>query len=341
MRTQLLSAHDAIPPCPGWGDFESYEDTVRPADQPLHRVAFVARGPDGQEVTGSAAQPGESPRWRAYFELLERMSLVEALLTPRTWTVRNREGEAVGELDHQTLFPESTDPNRWRYALSNGVALHRDWQAACERAAWELLERDRILRAWFGWSVPRSRPVPAGVIPANLEAQYDWRVARMSGDGPGTSQGDHATMVFGFPRFEPWPLVWGHAARATEAEALTAAAHEALQRLAFVWGEPLPEGPPELQPTPYFHQEHYLYPPHHEAIRQWLRHGHGQYAHRAAEPGPVDPDSMWWVDLTPASLSGQVQVVKAVASGALPLVFGTPPQLGSHMPEKLRVHPIA
>src|SRR5262249_212328 len=123
----------------------------------LRRAGFAAIAPSGEEITGSAAamNDDESPATRAYFELLERVSTIEALDDPRDVVkLRCKLAEPIGYATKTSVFPESDSPNTWRYARSNGIAIYEGWIHAARRAWLELLERDRILRAWYGETCP-------------------------------------------------------------------------------------------------------------------------------------------------------------------------------------------
>src|SRR5690606_19625166 len=126
-----------------------------------------------------------------------------------------------------------------RPARSNGVALHRSWEEACLRARLELIERDRVLRSWYGELAPSPAPVPTSLA---RFATDEWCACRI----PEPRDGDvEVAAIIGFPREPGGSLARGFAARASLDEALEAAALEALQGLAFLWEEPLPEAAPE------------------------------------------------------------------------------------------------
>src|SRR6202042_414850 len=112
---------------------------------------------------------------RSYFELLERISTMEALRSRHDgYDLRTPDGRPAGHTTATLAFPESDDPSRWRYARSNGVALHADWSTACTRASWELAERDRVLRAWYGETRPQRIALPVGA-PLEAARTYELR----------------------------------------------------------------------------------------------------------------------------------------------------------------------
>ncbi len=296
----LIREH-ALPP--GCSAPRLFADTIEVAGVPVRRAGIACTTPSGAELTGSAAELEGSPVARAYYELLERIAIVEA---------------ARGE-------PPAEGP--CRPARSNGVALHRTWAEACRRASLELIERDRVLRSWFGELAPASCEAPA--LLAAIDT-HEWRACSL----PDEASAIEVAVVIGFPRRPELPLARGFAASERLEDALDAAGREALQTLAFLWDEPVPDAPPAPAPTPMFHLDYYLYPPHHALLARWLDGEHARSTHEVRER--AEPR---FVDLTPAWLAGSLFVARAVEGGARALVFGEsecrPPGLpGSH------VHPI-
>ena len=334
------------PPLPeGWSEAALVEDVVLADGVSLRRAGWSSTGPQRQEVTGAAVEVETSPIARGHFELLERVSTLEALATPRPYCeLRTAEGCHVGERPWDQVFPESDDPARWRYARSNGIALHADWETAALRAFWELAERDRVLRAWYGETRPE--PIVFGVegTPLGGALSYDW-VASAFPQGEATfSSGVEVVGVFGFPVSASLPLVFGYGARATRSDALDAAVRESLQLLGFLWGESLLDELPEPTPTPMHHLEYFQRQGHHGALRTWLADGHGQVASKVAnkrtEACRRGGSDVLFVDLTPSWLGAGLRVAKAVCDAATPLAFGQIP-FTEHLPSELRVHPIA
>jgi ribosomal protein S12 methylthiotransferase accessory factor YcaO len=294
-------------------------------------------------VLGAAVEPTESPARRAYLELLERAATMEALSSKRdAWELRTRAGEAIEMRAASEIFPESGEPQRWRYARSNGVALHRDWSAACLRAFWELAERDRLLRSWYGEIAPVRVTRALEGSPLAATTSYEWTAHAFPEERDTFSRGVEVAMVVGFPIVQGAPLVLGSGARPDREGAVAAATREALQGLAFLWGEALPksESPPSIGPSPMHHLERFQWPAHHAMIRAWLEGAHVRLAasrERAEEPRPKE---VAFVDLTPQWLAGGMRVVKACCAAAVPLTFGDAPN-AAHLPFELRAHPIA
>lgn len=298
-----------LPLPPGWSEPEIIDDCVDVGGVAVYRAGVSSRNGSGLEVTGSAAERDGSPLWRAWLELLERMAIVES---------------GVGTSD---------DPRR-RPARSNGVAAHATWTAACAGARLELVERDRVLRSWYGELAPV--PVPAPELLRDF-GSHEWVACVI----PGEPWSDvEVAVVVGFPADPQRPLARGFAARSSRRAAVEAASREALQGLAFLWDEPVPECAPAPAPTPIFHLDYYLYPRHHQEIRRWLAAEHGRHPKLWIPATPAA--KIRFVDLTHPALAGQLAVAQAGSDAALPLVFGDAPvQVAAGLPRELHVHPIA
>jgi hypothetical protein len=281
---------------------------------------------------GSAAGPDRHPVERAFFELLERISIVDARaqrLGPRL-TVRDAEGVEKSVRAVSRVFPSDVRPNRVRGSLSNGVALHTSWSEACVSARAELVERDRVLRAFQYARAPKSlehdAPLEQALAPHYRVRGYEFEAGRASPQ-------HRVTGVFLFPLTEGAPLAYGFGAGATLDSATERARREALQRLAFLWGEPLPATPPDAAPLPDYHQDYYLYPPHVALLTGWL----DAKAKRAQRtPAMFDGSPVRYIDITPVHLRGKLAVAKAMSPRARQLRFGANPRSKRGAP-----HPIA
>jgi hypothetical protein len=327
------------PPLPeGWSLAERVDDVVHADGLTIRRVGLCATSEQGQAV-GSAAEIDGDPSARATFELLERIALAEACRQPEAvFRIKSSAGSLLGTARMQNVFRPSDQPDRWTFARSNGVSLHVSWSDACLAAARELVERDRVMRAWLGETVPvRINGDLGSWIPSGTRS-YDWRAYLFP--APETlAMGRELEVVgvFGFPQSEGRPLVFGYAARPNRAEAATAAQREALQLLAFLWDEPLPSRPPDPLPAPMTHLETYQLPERHPLLRQWLDEGHA--LHHTAGAGRDADCTVRFAELTPPWLHGQLHVAKAMCDAALPLTLGLSPFL-AHLPPELRIHPI-
>jgi len=309
----------SLPPLPdGWSAPERVEDVMEADGLLLHRSGWCSRSASG-EALGAAADWQGSPGDRAYFELLERVVVLDA------WHARAADD----------VFPASPDPERWCHARSNGVALHTNWEAACARAEQELAERDRLQRAWLGELDPVPVSFDVAASPFALTCSYEWRAYAFPAAARDRFARDvHVMGIFGFPT-RPAPLVFGYGARLHAAEALLAATREAAQVLAFLWGEPLPDRLPEPAPTPMAHLERFQHPGQHRLLRRWLD---GDHRRHRRDRTPAD-ETVRFVDLTPPWLAGHAHVVKALCASAIPLTFGRSPEF-EHLPTELQVHPI-
>lgn len=335
----LAGLVERYPLPPDLAPAEVFTETAVLHGVPIH-LAGVAIDCDGECVVGSAASLHEVPLFRAYMELVERLAVLAAIRsTEAPIALLDHDARRVGLEPREVIFPQSPDPARVRWARSNGVAAGADFRDAARRARWELVERDRVLRSWYGELDPVRVELPEGCVPAQLREAYELSAyAFCRGDG---GDGDDVSVagVFGFPR-GGGPFTCGFGARGTQTEALLAAAAECLQRLAFLWGEELPTAPPAAAPTPGFHQEHYLYPGHHGRIRDWLGGEHARY--RGLLVPRCAASRVRYVDLTPARLAGRLFVVKALPASHVPLAFGLGhPQLCGPVPVEIAVHPIA
>jgi hypothetical protein len=330
----------------GWSDPELVEDLVIADGVELHRAGAASRAPTGEEVTGAAADHRTLPRSRCYFELLERVAVMEAMrATQDNYDLLDENGEKIGRCKAVELFPESDAPATWRYARTNGAAIHVDWPNAARRACWELCERDRLLRAWRGDLIPLRAAFDFARSPLGRTSHYEWCAYDFplpTSDPRSLSCDVHVAAIFGFPKIDTAPFVLGFGARPDAADARAVAEREAMQSLAFLWGEAVCAAPPPSGPTPLHHLDHYQYRPHQDIVRRWLD---GEHRRRLRGPSMNrDRDDslarVKFVDLTPPWIGGGMRVAKAICSSALPLTFGLAPTF-QHLPPELRVHPIA
>ncbi|MBI3544183.1 MAG: YcaO-like family protein [Deltaproteobacteria bacterium] len=305
----------AFPLSKRWLRPELYADRIRIGGASLDAVGLSAETADGKSATGSAAQVDGSPLRRAYFELLERTAVLDALsgaIEPARWPL-------------SAAFPENPQPQAWRYSLSNGVAAQLTFGAARESAELELIERDRILRCWRAGVAPELLPIFeerlrgyfAGLHELYEPAAFSFGVSLRPPREPVFTAG-----VFAFPTGDAGrhPFVYGFGARRSLALAVEAAARECLQRLAFLWGEDWTGELPAFSPTADFHQEYYLRQPGIDAMRRWLFASPPLRESEAAMS--LARDEPQYYDLTPEHLRGKISVVRAVSPEVIPLYFG-------------------
>jgi hypothetical protein len=317
----------------GWHIVESVDEIIECAGVEIHRAGLTAQGPGGRTAVGSAADLRESPMVRAMHELMERAGLLEVVTaSPAELPCLGIYREAVGTVTGDAAFPPSPEPARWQYSRSNGVAAAPSWAAACRAAAFEAIERERILSSWYGVG-----PAPREIKPGKVFAEdiYDWKVVSI----PGPIGAPEVVFAVAFPRRPDAPLLRGAGCAWSVADARAHAVGECLQSLAFLWGEDIPTEEPESAPSPMFHLDYYLWRQTHMTLRRWLGSG--------AEPdaaGPLDRHGisvhrLSFIDLTPAAVAGRLHVVKACLPDAIPLVFGDHCPIEDVPPER-RVHPM-
>jgi hypothetical protein len=320
-----------------WGSPSVLQDTTRVHDVQVHIVGLCAQDRAGQIVTGSAGDLSALPVERAYFELLERTAIVAMHDSkPSRLITRRADGSVCESVDNGTLFPLNPDPKRWRYAKSNGVAAGITWEGACARADAELIERDRVLRSWYGEADPVRVEVPAA-LPSQLNALYAFEAYHFDESDDCRV---HVAGVFGFPRRAEAPFLCGFGARATRSAALAAAAGECVQRLGFLWGEDIPSAEPEFSPTPDFHQEFYLWPSAQGRLRDWLKGAPGRQRTRSIAKEETKSERKF-IDLTPIELGSKAFVAMAVPRDEVPLIFGDGHPKYQETPGQRRIHPLS
>jgi len=325
---------------------EVFSDRAEICGLDLAMVGLVAQLDDGPAVPGSAAQRGALPVERAYCELLERFSLLQAKTATREslaggeFACRDENGVNAGTIDRGLVFPADHSPEVRRWPLSKGAALHTACQAACVSAHAELVERDAAMRSWWGGTVPRR--VSHGSQLGDLETTYEVVTAELQAgapsDAPEEAPALSVVVCVAFPKITGAPLLRGLSAKPDVLAATQGAIAEALQSLCFLWGEDLPSEVPDVSPTPAYHQDYYLLPEHHARLRAWLD---GQLPRAVSQPPAFVANSVRYVDLTPTELRGQLALCKAISPSAVQLAFG--PQLelcGEPLPLELQVHPI-
>jgi hypothetical protein len=343
---QLSAVHPSLerlrrlhPLGPGWNEPQVFIESVDLAGARVHLCGLVTQDQHTRQATGSAGALDEVPISRAYYELIERTSVLEAMVSgTQEYAVVDIEGRAVATAHSERVFPTTPDTAACVYSRSNGVAAGTSWREACLSAALELVERDRVLRSWYGELRPRAVSLRASMPPGSLLSTHDFEGCAF--DEPEGSASAFVRGVFAFPRTATLPLSYGFAAAQSEPRALTGALRECLQRLAFLWGEPLPERPPAFARTAEYHQEVYLQPVMHDRIRAWLA---GELPAATLEPCEAHCEfPNRFVDLTPATLAGRLWVIRALPGRELPLVFGRGhPRIRGVLPASLEIHPIA
>ncbi|MBI1859503.1 MAG: YcaO-like family protein [Deltaproteobacteria bacterium] len=238
-----------------WKSPTLFEDTIEIGDFELKLVGLSAEHESGQMVLGSAAASQGDVLTRAYFELIERTSIIEAVnAAERPFPLVSEFGVMKTTTTSQKVFPQSPDPARWKYSLSSGVAAHTDFSLACRSANWELIERDRILRSWYGEIVPCQIPTHPCSLPAEIESLYDVQWFRF----PDGSPNNEVALVLFLPRGQRVLRSYGFGAGLTLDAACSKALSEAMQGMGFLWGEKASADLPDFAPTAEYHQEVFL-----------------------------------------------------------------------------------
>lgn len=317
------------------GTPELYDNCLQIDSFEIQLAGLALQTKYGMTVTGSAAEFSVCPVERAYFELLERLSIVDAEASGKSsFTVFDEKRKEISRIDSHSVFPAS-GTDAWRYAKSNGVAIQTSWEKACQGAKFELIERDRILRSWYGEVKPvelkeglslSSLPIQA------LKKYYDFQIFGF----------EKVVGVFAFPKAETSPRVSGFGAKPTLEASVEAAFRECMQGLGFLWGEEIPKTIPEASSSPEYHQEYYLHSLGIQKIQSWLNGGNIKHAKSfSAVPMSSDPKDFQFIDLTPEWLPPGLVVVKAIHPSLLPLTFGgCRLHVANDFPEELLIHPI-
>lgn len=336
-RRTLPELQRDFPLPPGWEIDDHYSDAVEIGSARLQAEGLIAvHARSDRNATGSAVHWESAPLDRAYFELLERTSILDALTREQTsWDAEEWDGRVARAFQEHELFPKSPTPALWAYSKSNGIALHTSREEACRKARLELVERDRILRSWIGLLPPEPMPLPTLPLLRQLGDIYSFELRRFGHGQPAVAA------CFAFPKVPEAPFICGFGAEETIDVAALKALEECVQRMGFLWGEEIPSSDPPFEPTADYHQEVFLTGDGMERVKCWLAG-----AHRLPEGNGADfgTGPLLFSDLSPPHLKGRVWVMKAVGPDYYPLTFGKRPvmfQDGQLLDEKLWIHPVA
>jgi hypothetical protein len=198
-----------------------------------------------------------------------------------------------------------------------------------------LIERDLVLGSFYGRDPIEEVTSPDKGAQDGLRALYDLRFFVIP-SRQGMPQ-RFAAITLGVPLAQSDPLLLGFGVDSDDHAAALASLDEALQRLGFLYGEPIATEEPPFTPTAGYHQEHSLWLPARPRILSWLAGDHAQLGievpYRAWQPTT-------FVDLTPSALRDELVVVRALQPGCLPLVFGDG-HPDFDVPAGLRTHPVS
>ncbi len=298
-------------------------------------IGISAMSANGIEVNGSAADllsDNLATHERAFAELIERIVIVNALSSPRSWTILDGQQRPTTKAGHQDIFPPNPS-ERQILAKSNGVACGRSWEEATQSAYCELIERHDVLASWFHGRKPTRITTPSSFELDTLSPTYSIACYSFSQDNAAVI----TTGIFALPKTDSAPLVFGLGAACDLNKSLQKSFREFIQRLGFLWGESIPDSLPEFSPTPYFHQEYYLYPGNRHKIEAWLA---GKRETNSSQPESSSDTEIQYVNLFSSTAeNASYCVVKALAHGFAPLFFGITENEAGHTNDD--IHPIA
>ncbi|HEX5035316.1 MAG TPA: YcaO-like family protein [bacterium] len=325
----LSEAH----PLPGdWKNPELYEEVAETPSARLLLTGLTADHPRYGRVFAAAADFAEPQLLRCYFELLERVSILEAENSERgDFELKEPNGKFAGSLSKSKLFLSSDAPEIWQYSRSNGVAAHRDWASACRNAQLELVERDRLLRSWFG----QLRPAPVPFRPPVADSRYRFQMYSFADPGDPCPIFVHG--LFAFPQSEEVLLAYGSGAGWSAEAASDKAIREFLQMYGFLLGEKVDAEEPKPAPHPSYHQAMNFRPEGRKKISGWLEGNHSVFA---SPPKSRGEPAIFYADISPPALQNKVFVAKAVCPERVPLTFGQArPRGAEKLPADLLIHP--
>ncbi len=296
-----------------WKVIESVDDQISFLGSNIRRCGLTAQSSQTQ-ISASAAnleKDGLSTIQRAWYELVERVSIVEAMASDgpfRTFDIFRNE---LPPLPKAEVFKVSSEPLKWQYAKSSGVAAGIEFQDCAMRAAAELFERDRILSHWYVQHPPRLLNQKVASLDF-LSDDYELSFHVFS-ERPFV-----VTAIFGFPRKHQRPLIFGMSSDSDLNRSLERASAELLQRLAFLIEDEVSETDPDFSATPNYHQEYFLVPKNHARIRNWLfKPPQSDFKEEA-----IGLSDFRFVDLTPEDKNGKICVLKAMCPKLVQLTFG-------------------
>lgn len=343
MKNPLEDLLNKYPLPKKWDRLETFVETQNIEDIAINMVGLSLDHHPVLPIIGSAANLQEPPWERAYFELLERGYLlnIESQCKDEPFTrfhLLDQNKKLISYISGARIFKEAPIEDLWRYARSNGVALHTNFESAATNAVNELLERDRFLRFWYSRRAPRYLKNWVQHLPANLFHLYDLRAYLF--DEPGDfEQGIFVVVIFGFPKKLGPPFLIGLGCANTVESAFQKSLSETYQRLGFMWDEKPPTRFPDFSLTPDFHLHYYEHPDSWSFLKKWLEQ---EFAPRELNFAPVKKSDIFLVNLELESIPKNLFLIKAVANNAIPLTFGIGnPNLPFLLVGQEGIHPIA
>lgn len=308
-KLQALIKKEKLPS--HWAPPTAFYQKVKVGGVSFYLFGVSSVNQQGQEVTGSTAHYDDCVAPKALFEFLERCYLVDAISSQKKFNLLDPQGKKIGS---QSIWKEGTPLQGRHFVLSksNGVAIHSDQKLAMKNAKMELIERDVILRSWLGGHSPtviENSDEQNEKVLKKLSPLYNWKHYSFTDVGSEAQ----VTATFGFPKKLRHPLIYGFGADEKKAGAIKKSTHECLQRLAFLWGEKIPQTLPPFSLGPLYHQEYYLYPGSHPKLINWLE---------KKKSVPVERVSSHFTFLDLSPQKANAYLIKAISSEHLDLYFG-------------------
>lgn len=343
---RLKPSIDLSKPIGEWTPEPDFRDKVTIEGLTIFLSGIQANHPEFGGVTGSAADVETHPIERSWYELVERISILNKMMSAQSvYQPLSLDGEKLGKtLTKDEVFPSSTSPE-YQYARSNGVALHKTWEEACRRAAFELVERHLVLSSWVGLVRPLVTMEGSGRSALNsLRQTYEVKRVHFGTQSIrclNATLGVTVSAVALLPRDPAAPLILAFGAAETSKESLMKAEAEAIQRLGFLWGEELPTELPEFSPTNLYHQDYFLRADQRDKVEAWLNGVFYRGSGDKAESTLDKTLSVSFVDLS-AYPELNLKVARAICPEMIPLVFGKWREREfANLPDALLIHPIA
>lgn len=257
------------------------------------KIAGVAlKLENGLEVFGSSSAEKSSPLRYAAYECLERFVLLNSA---------KPQDESLP----------------YKFSLSNGVALHDNFEKASQSALAELVERNEILKSWYYNSPIELLPFDASVsFSQEMSEKYDFFLASFS-----QIPSHFVTGLFAFPKVSGVNLIYGFGSSAEGLEIATQKAKkEFTTRLGFIWGESA-ELTAHDRKSGLYHQDYYLMPENLHHLKEWLTGS--KYAKKSSTRFLLEKPE--FTDLTPLPWRASLAMAKAHCQDSIPLFFGEPP----------------
>ncbi|SMF73214.1 YcaO-like family protein [Pseudobacteriovorax antillogorgiicola] len=320
---------------PGWEIEPVFSQVITIEKLNIDAYGVIGRHSLYGEAYGSSADIGIGIGVdKAWYEFLERACTLERIYPDKL------EQEA-SKCRNSGLFCDQYEGAV--LSKSNGVAIHKTIEEAQYAAALELIERHSILESWCGNAPPPKRVERNLTYGPEISKTYNHSIysfASMNHDSIGSID---VAMVVLTPLRKESPFCYGFGAGGDLDQAITKAESEALQRLAFLWEEDIPQtSPTNIEASASFHQEFYLCPENWTHFEAWLK-GHFMVVDRSLIP-PSRLSHIEFANITTPSASELgYYVVKAISDELQPLFFGKPPQTApwSNIQAEQTIHPIA